>query len=197
MKSSPKQQYMLASRTCQPVKMDYQAAQSSDAVCTLIKRYCRNGWPSKPNVDEPIRPYWEVRGELTLHDDLLLYNTRVVVPASLQKETLAKLHHGHQGIDRCRQQARISVWWPGISKQIKECDKKCQHCAKLNRPRKEPLIPSALPVYPWQKVGADLFVFDRATYIVIVDYFSRYPEVIKLTSITSQSIIAALKTTFA
>ena len=55
----------------------------------------------------------------------------------------------------------------------------------------------ALPAYPSQKVGTDLFVFNGATYIVIVDYFSRYPEVIKLTSTTSQSIIGALKTTFA
>lgn len=42
----------------------------------------------------------------------------------------------------------------------------------------------------------DLFVLNGATYIVIIDYFSCYPEV-KLTSTTSQSIIAALKSIFA
>ena len=156
-------------------------------------KFCKTGWPK---VNESIRPYWQVGGVLTLHKDkLLLYNTHVVVPASLQSQTLSKLHQGHQGIDRCRQRARISVWWPGISSQIEDWVKNCLHCAECNRPRKEPLRPSELPAYPWQKVGTDLFLLNGATYIVIVDYFSRYPEVIKLASTTSQSVIAALKST--
>ncbi len=46
--------------------------------------------------------------------------------------------------------------------------------------RKEPLIPSTLPNYPWEKVGSDRFVLDGKTYLIAVDYFSRYPEVVKL-----------------
>ena len=131
---------------------------------------------------------------LTLHKDkLLLYNACVVIPASLQSQTLLKLH---QGIDRCRQRARISVWWPGISSEIEDWVKNCLHCAECNRPTKEPLMGSELPAYPWQKVGTDLFVLNGATYVVIVDYFSRYPEVIKLALTTSQSIIAALKSNY-
>ena len=174
-----------------------QDAQNSDPVCSLVTKYCRSGWPTKHNASDLVRPYWEVREHLTLHKNLLLYNSRIVVPTSLQQETLSKLHQGHQGIDRCRQRAKISVWWPGLSTQIEDWLKKCHHCAKLSKPRKEPLIPSALPVHPWQKVGTDLFVLKGTTYVVIVDYLSRYPEVIKLTSTTSQSVIAALKTTFA
>ena len=41
------------------------------------------------------------------------------------------------------------------------------------------------------------FVCPQRNHLRRVDYFSRYPEVIKLTSTTSQSVIAALKTTFA
>ena len=161
-------------------------------------KFCRTGWPTKYNVNDMVRPYWEVRGGLTLHKDrLLLYNTCVVVPASLQSQTLSKLHQGHQGTDSCRQRARISVWWPGISSQIEEWVKNCLHCAERNRPRKEPLMSSELPTYPWQKVGTDLFLLNGATYIVIADYFSHYPEIIKLTSTTSQSVIAALNSTFA
>ena len=172
-------------------------AQKSDKVCTFVAEYCRKGWPKKHNVTELVRPYWEVRGELMLCNDLLLYNTCIVVSTSMQLEMLSKLHQGHQGIERCRQRAQISVWWPGISSQIEEWVKMCQRCTKVNQPRKEPLMPSALPTYPWQKVGTDLFVLKQANYLVVVNYFSRYPEVIKLTSTTSQSVIVALKSTFA
>jgi len=47
-----------------------------------------------------MKPYWTVRGNLTLHDELLLYGGKIVVPKQLQKKqkkTLKKIHTGHQG----------------------------------------------------------------------------------------------------
>ena len=76
--------------------------------------------------------------------------------------------------------------WPGISShqgQRPTCVKKCS-------PNKEPLIPTDLPDYPWQKIGTDLFFMNRANYVVAVDCFSRYFEIIKLKSTTSGSVIS-------
>ena len=80
---------------------EYERAQTSDPLCSLVTKYCRSGLPSKNHIDDAIKPYWEVRGELTLHGDLLLCGTRFIVPASMQRETLEKIHQGHQGIQRC------------------------------------------------------------------------------------------------
>lgn len=88
------------------------------------------------------------------------------------------------------------MWWPGLSSQIDKLVHNCPHCAKYRTPRKEPLVPSTLPDYPWQKIGTDLFVLNRTTRLLAVDYFSRYPEVVKLTYLTSQSAITALKSLF-
>ena len=41
-----------------------------------------------------------------------------------------------------------------------------------------------------------LFTLNGVNYIVVVDYFSRYPDVIKLSSTTSSSIVSALKSIF-
>lgn len=46
-------------------------------------------------------------------------------------------------------------------------------CAKEATPRKEPLMVSPLPDYPWQVIGTDLFEFNGETYLLVVDYFSR------------------------
>lgn len=83
-----------------------------------------------------------------------MFNDRMVVPKLLQKETLKKLHEGHQGIERCRTRATSSVWWPGLSKEIVQA---IQNCAKNVPPNREPLVATALLEYPWQVVGTDLF----------------------------------------
>ncbi len=72
----------------------------------------------------------------------------------------------------------------------------CSVCAKEAATKTEPLKPTALPSYPWQVLGSDLFELQGTHYLVIVDYFSRYPEVVKLTTTTSSAIIAALKAVF-
>ena len=54
-----------------------------------------------------------------------------------------------------------------------------------------------LPDYPWQLVGTDLFELDQVHCLLVVDYFSRYPEVVKLSSTTSTQVIATLKAIFA
>ena len=89
------------------------------------------------------------------------------------------------------------MWWPGISKQIEKMVHNCPHCTRERKPRKEPLLSTSLPTYPWQKIGSDLFLLNGSTYLIVSDYFSRFPEVIKLTNTTSAGVISALKSLFA
>ena len=105
-------------------------------------------------------PYWKVRASLTVCNQLLMYDHRIVVPKSLQEETKQKIHAGHQGIEKCRARVTSSVWWPGVSQQIAQTVQQCSECAKNFTPHKEPLMTSQLPEYPWQTVGTDLFEID-------------------------------------
>ena len=59
------------------------------------------------------------------------------------------------------------------------------------------MIVSSLPNYPWQIIGTDLFQHKSTVYLLVVDYFSRYPEIAKLTDTTSKGVIAALQPMFA
>lgn len=58
-------------------------------------------------------------------------------------------------------------------------------------------MPSELPERPWQKVGADLFTFKDGTYLLVVDYYSRFVEIAKLTPTRSEDVVVHLKSIFA
>ena len=74
--------------------------------------------------------------------------------------------------------------------------KHCPTCIHLSPPARELMIPSPLPTYPWEKVATDLFELQGKHYLLLVDYFSHYPEVIRLTFTTSASVIFAMKSVF-
>ena len=173
----------------------YRKAQAEDPECSKIIEFCKSGWPSKHLIKGTVKKYWQVRSSLTLNQNLLLYGSRIVIPQSMRKETMSKIHSGHQGIVRCRLRISESVWWPGASREMENFVQSCPECQKNTPPCKEPLIPSELPKHPWEKVASDLFQLDKTNYVLVVDYFSRYVEV-RLTTTSASSVIAALKSIF-
>ena len=176
---------------------EYMEAQKQDPILSQVCRYCESEWPDKKFIPPVLIPYYQARESLTVCNDLLLFNERIVVPKALRKETLQRVHSGHQGVEKCRARVAVSVWWPGVYRDVQTMVQSCQECAKLSLTKKEPLIPTPLPDYPWQLVGTDLFELNQKHYLLVVDYFSRYPEVLQLSSTTSASVITALKTIFA
>lgn len=72
----------------------------------------------------------------------------------------------------------------------------CVECAEHARSKRESLIPTTLPAYPWQVAGTDLFELNCEQYLSVVDYFSHYPEFVKLASTTSANVIAVLEAMF-
>jgi hypothetical protein len=58
-------------------------------------------------------------GRFCVDNGLVLLGQRLVVPQALRKEVLRRLHASHQGIERTLRRARQTVFWPGISSDIK------------------------------------------------------------------------------
>ena len=116
--------------------------QDKDPVCKQLKRYCVSG---EVEWKGPLKPYYHVRAELTVAEGLLMRGSRMVIPTSMRAEILERIHSGHQGMTKCRQRARDSVWWPGIKNDIDGKVSKCPTCCKMQVQHPEPLIPSPFP----------------------------------------------------
>ena len=110
--------------------MEIKEAQDEDPVCRQIKSYCLEGWPDKFRLNDALKPYWSARGELTTAHGILLKSTRVVVPSAIKLQVLDKIHEGHQGIVKCRERAKTSVWWPGLSREVQDMVENCKVFAK-------------------------------------------------------------------
>ena len=103
-------------------------------------------------------------------DGLLVHSKQMVVPHALHRKTLEKIHTGHQGIQRCLERAKTSVWWSGILKEVEKTVRECRICTRKAAEKTAPMIASELPNYPWQKIGTDTFQFKGVTYLLMVDY---------------------------
>lgn len=59
------------------------------------------------------------------------------------------------------------------------------------------MIAHELPERPWQNVATDLFTLENEQYLIVVDYYSRYFELERMSTTTSSAIINKLKAIFA
>ena len=128
-----------------------------------IKGYIQNGWPKNQKlVDKEIIPYFKVKEKLKIVDNLILKGDQILIPSMLRRKILNILHEGHMGIQRCRNLARQTVYWPNIYNDIANIVNNCEICLKFrNSNPKMEMIPHEIYNTPWFKVGSDMFEFNK------------------------------------
>ena len=176
------------------------AETANDDALKLVKYYIMNGsWPKYVNdCGEPAKLYWSMRDELSLYQEIVLYNDRIVIPRSLRTELLHRIHEGHQGREKCKSLARRVIYWKGMSADIDNFVNRCEAClSQRNAPPREPILRRELPNRAWEVVAVDIFSYGGIKYQIITDYFSKWPEICRMPrDPTSHSVIEHLKTTF-
>ena len=141
--------------------------------------------------------YWQYRDELAVYDGIVYKGLRIVVPPSVRSDMLKQIHESHLGINKCKQRARETLFWPGMSQQVQNMVEDCPTCNTYqNQQHKEPMKASKIPDLPWSEVGSDIFDWKGVSYLLTVDYYSKFIEVDKLSDQSSNTTIEVLKTQF-
>jgi len=172
-------------------------ATRADPVLSKVVHYLRSGWPMK--VPDVVKPYFTRRNELSIEEGCILWGIRVVVPKKLQLSVLQLVHEGHVGMVKMKMIARSYIWWPGIDKQIEDFVKSCKSCQEVQRaPELAPLHPWIWPGKPWVRVHLDFAgPFLGKSFLIAVDAYSKWPEVIEMSSTTAAQTITMLRQIFA
>ena len=123
---------------------------------------------------------------------------KIIIPKPMRQEMLMRIHTGHMGIQKSKERARDVLYWPGMAKQIEDHVSRCSTCQEYqNLAQREPLLPHCIPNRPWQMVGTDLFRWNGANYLLLVDYYSNFFEICLLSTIKSTTVIQHTKSIFA
>lgn len=174
-------------------------ATSNDETMKELKELTREGWPNT-RADVPIsaRPYWNYRHEINLNDGLLFRGDKLLIPAKMRPSILRQVHNAHLGVEKCKRRARDVMFWPQMNAEIEDLISKCSICNTHRRQnQREPLQPHEIPQRPWEKLGADLFEWNRNDYLILIDYYSGYFEISHVSNTKSETIITHFKSQFA
>ena len=74
----------------------------------------------------------------------------------------------------------------------------CPTCQTVQHdPVKSPLMPWKYPSHPWSRVHADFAMFGNMNYLVVVDSFTKWFEVVPMKSTTASRTVEELRKLFA
>ena len=169
-----------------------QATQADDEL-VLLKHTIMSGWPNNiKEIPQVLHPYQTFHEELTIEDGLILKGTQIVIPNKKCEAILKQIHDSHLGLTKCKLHAKQAVYWPGLNDQLEQLILNCQLCLKCSRSKKKSdkysTLGQEVPILPWMKLATDLFHFEGHSYLLIVDYTSRFPVVRKLKSMMAHHI---------
>ena len=102
------------------------------------------------------------------------------------------------GVNKTPYQARQSVFWPGLTKDINEIISACPTCMKYAaKICAKPLINDLATSKPWQALSIDNFEWKAYKYLIILDHFSHFIVVKSLDKIDTATTIKLLLEFFA
>lgn len=149
-------------------------------------------------IGEQYTPYRMKANELSVESGCILWGYRTVIPSKLQKDVLLALHTTHMGIVKTKSLARSYVYWPKIDHDIEVMIRSCEPCQLTQAsPEKSALIPWTPADSAWKRVHIDFAGPINGFYLfIVIDSFSKYPEVYKTKTITSKFVVDKMRKLF-
>ena len=88
--------------------------------------------------------------------------------------------------------SRLHVWWPNIDAHIERTVSSCSTCKTMrSAPPTAQIHPWIFPARPWSRIHVDFAgPISGHMCMVVVDAYSKFPEVVKMTTTTAGTITA-------
>lgn len=164
-------------------------ASESDVELRQVKRQMLEGKDLE-------KRFHRLKERLSCEGEVVLMDSRVVIPTELQAKVLEFLHCSHPGIQAMKAWARQTVWWPGMESEIERCVAQCPTCQRIRPSQKPCLKPWPEPKENWSRVHADLGQLDGKNFLVVADAKSAFVAAEWLKETDSRSVIRSFRRIF-
>ena len=172
-----------------------------EALQDIIKCIANKQWQNlNYDLNSDLQSFKNVKDELSVVDGLILRDERIVIPEKLRERAVNIAHGSHQGIVRTKALIRETIWFPGIDRMVENKVRNCIECqACTPGGHREPMKMTKMPDSPWKEVSMDFIgPFPGGEYMMVVmDDYSRFPEIEIVYSTSSQSTLPKLDAIFA
>ncbi|BHF84818.1 hypothetical protein SprV_0902797000 [Sparganum proliferum] len=127
-----------------------------------------------------------------------MFADRVVIPSFLRPTVLRQFHSAHPGTSRMKSIARSFAYWPRIDGDIDDLVRRCSRCQQAAKiPPRQPPVPCEPPERPWSRVHIDFAgPLNGVSYLILVDAYSKWPEIAPLNPATASATIEFLRRIF-
>ncbi|XP_064469808.1 uncharacterized protein K02A2.6-like [Ornithodoros turicata] len=174
---------------------DIAVATSQDPDLARVAAFVSGGWPT--HVDPCLEAFFQRRTELTIYKGCLLWGIRTVIPPKFRSPLLSLLHEGHIGQTKMKMLARSYLWWPGLDRDIEREVRSCEPCASVAAHE----VPVPLHQWepadkPWVRLHADFAELNGKHYLIVIDAYSKWPEIEQLTSTAAEKTAIAFSDMF-
>ncbi|XP_060863495.1 uncharacterized protein K02A2.6-like [Metopolophium dirhodum] len=110
---------------------------------------------------------------------------------------LKETHNTHAGIAKIKAITRSYFWWPRLDKEIESYVKSCEVCVSCqSSPVVDRQAKWAEAVGPLEQVHLDFLYLNNKNYLVWIDAFTKWPDVIEMSKMNSVYLIDKLSEIF-
>ncbi|XP_063545731.1 uncharacterized protein K02A2.6-like [Cydia strobilella] len=176
---------------------DIASETKKDELLKKVVFFALHGWPSESN-DRTLMPYIQRKDAISVSKDCLLFSNRVIIPEKLQDQVLKIIHAPHAGMVQSKAYARAYVYWPGMDADITEIVERCEPCQLTRNNPPATFREWPMPEKAWQRLHIDFAgPFMNKTFLILVDAYSKWPEIEVMSSMSSAQVIQSLRKIFA
>ena len=169
---------------------DIQAATEEDPELQMLQKYIIKGWLHAKEVKEPrMEKCWLIR-------HVAMRGKYIIIPCLLQKQILEQLYSKHMGIEKACLLMRERVHCINMNADTEQTVKQYSTCLKYQHTHQcEAILHYDIPCKG--VVVVDVFMIYKKNILCIVDYYSKFPVVKEMVSLSVHDLVQAAKMTFA
>jgi hypothetical protein len=173
-----------------------EASEADPEIQAVIKAVTSQNWTTLKTS-----AYFKCREQLAVNTDrkTITKNSKLCIPKALQAKAIQLAHQGHQGLSKTKELIRSKIWFPNINQSVEKAILSCLPCQACTKSHnKEPVVMSPMPSGPWTNLSMDFYTLPTNEEVfVVIDDYSRYPEIHHVTSTSARSTMTCLERIFA